>query len=369
MQRISELWKSGIPGKLVIGCGGLTGFLFVCVFCGLLFGEGPAAQATTTPGISAVQTQAAQDFAATLTAQAPSPTPTSVPPTHTPVPAAPTAIPALPTFTPTPQPPTPTLTDTPTPTASPTAVEAQVTRVIDGDTIEVSIADQVYRVRYIGINTPEVGQPCADEATAKNSELVDGKIVTLVKDVSETDKYDRLLRYVYVGEIFVNAELVRQGYASAFTYPPDVAFADHFVQLEAEARNAQRGCWAPSPTPTSTPTSVPTAQVVVNPACCQFNSPGNDNYNKEEEYVCFTNQGGQPADMSGWILKDEYGWTYIFPAFALQPGASVKVRTGCGPNTATDLYWCKGGTAVWNNDGDTVFLYNAGGQLLNSYHY
>jgi len=153
--------------------------------------------------------------------------------------------PQAPTATPTTQPPTPT------PTLA--AETAQVARVIDGDTIEVSIAGQVFPVRYIGMNTPETGQPCAGDATNYNSQLVMGKTVTLVKDVSETDQYDRLLRYVYVGDLFVNAELVRQGYANAFTYPPDVAFADLFVQLEAEARAAGRGCWAvPTPTPGAT---------------------------------------------------------------------------------------------------------------------
>lgn len=100
-----------------------------------------------------------------------------------------------------------------------------------------------------------------------------GKTITLVKGVSETDRYGRLLRYVYVGDIFVNAELVRQGYASAATYPPDMAYAELFVQLEAGAWAASRGSGAASATPTPTPTSVVTAQVVVNPASCRSTLP------------------------------------------------------------------------------------------------
>jgi len=145
---------------------------------------------------------------------------------------------------------TPTLTPPDTATPIPSAEIAQVVSIVDGDTIDVQIGGQVFRVRYIGMNTPEIGQLCAAEATNYNTELVMGKTVTLVKDVSETDQYGRLLRYVYLGDIFVNAELVRQGYANAATYPPDVAYADLFVQLEAEARAAGRGCWAvPTPTP------------------------------------------------------------------------------------------------------------------------
>jgi len=121
--------------------------------------------------------------------------------------------------------------------------EAQVVRIIDGDTIEVQIYGSNYKVRYIGIDTPEVGDPCSAEATAANRDLVEGKNVHLEKDVSETDKYGRLLRYVYVGDTMVNAELVRQGYAQVYTYPPDVKYNEQFLELERKAREKGRGCW------------------------------------------------------------------------------------------------------------------------------
>jgi micrococcal nuclease len=97
-------------------------------------------------------------------------------------------------------------------------------------------------VRYIGINTPESNEPCYAEATAADSLFVSGKTVRLVKDVSETDVYGRLLRYVYVGDLFVNAAMVEQGYAEAVSYPPDTAHYDEFLQLEKEAAAANRGC-------------------------------------------------------------------------------------------------------------------------------
>lgn len=120
--------------------------------------------------------------------------------------------------------------------------------MIDGDTIDVRIGNQIFRVRYIGIDTPERGDFYFYQATEANRRLVEGKKVTLVKDVSEVDRYDRLLRYVFVGEIFVNHELVRQGYAYAFTYPPDVACADVFVAAQRSAREFERGFWKPTPT-------------------------------------------------------------------------------------------------------------------------
>ena len=121
---------------------------------------------------------------------------------------------------------------------------AKVTQVIDGDTIIVA---GNYRVRYIGIDTPEVYPEVEEygiEAWEANRRLVEGKEVRLERDATETDKYDRLLRYVYVGDVFVNAELVRQGLAEAKSYPPDTKYQDYLEKLEAEARLAGRGMWA-----------------------------------------------------------------------------------------------------------------------------
>ena len=121
---------------------------------------------------------------------------------------------------------------------------AKVTQVIDGDTI---IIEGGYRVRYIGIDTPEI-RPRLEahgiEAWQANRQLVEGKEVRLERDVSETDKYGRLLRYVYVDDIFVNAELVRQGLARAKAYPPDIKYQDYLEQMETEAKLAGRGIWA-----------------------------------------------------------------------------------------------------------------------------
>jgi endonuclease YncB( thermonuclease family) len=123
-------------------------------------------------------------------------------------------------------------------------VTAQVRRVIDGDTIDVFLNDEVQRVRYIGMNTPERDEPCYDEATEANKDLVAGEIVLLVKDTSETDRFDRLLRYVYVDNTFVNAELVEQGFAEAALYRPDDEHYDMFREAEQVAAEAGLGCHA-----------------------------------------------------------------------------------------------------------------------------
>ena len=118
----------------------------------------------------------------------------------------------------------------------------QVTRVVDGDTIDVRLADGIYRVRYIGMNTPERGEDCYREATAANRRLVAGKTVALVADVAPVDRYERLLRYVYVDGVFVNRVLVEQGYAEAASYRPNVRHHQEFAALERAAAQAQRGC-------------------------------------------------------------------------------------------------------------------------------
>ncbi|MFC1954980.1 thermonuclease family protein [Chloroflexota bacterium] len=121
---------------------------------------------------------------------------------------------------------------------------AIVTRVIDGDTITIDTGQQV---RYIGIDTPEMYPKREDygmEAWQANRKLVEGKQVRLERDVSDKDKYGRLLRYIYTDDIFVNAELVRQGLAEAKAYPPDTRHQDLLEQVEKEARRAGRGMWS-----------------------------------------------------------------------------------------------------------------------------
>jgi micrococcal nuclease len=193
----------------------------------------------------------------------PTSTPTQIPTfTSTLLPTSTTTVTAVPTKTK-----IPTYTPTPLPTlpgANSFSCIPRVTKretgtvvgVIDGDTVDVQLEDgQVYRVRYIGMDTPEQGELFYNESTAKNSELVAWQEVILIQDVSETDQYDRLLRYVIVGDTFVNYELVREGFAQPATFPPDVACVDVFKAAQENARKDEIGLWAPTPTPY--PTSLP----------------------------------------------------------------------------------------------------------------
>lgn len=129
-------------------------------------------------------------------------------------------------------------------------VRARVTRVVDGDTIEVALDGGTEDVRYIGVDTPETVKPgepvqCfGPQASELNHELVDGEMVRLVFDRELRDVYGRLLAYVHVGGTFVNAELVREGYARTLEIPPNTAEADRFATLESRAGRAGLGLWS-----------------------------------------------------------------------------------------------------------------------------
>lgn len=119
---------------------------------------------------------------------------------------------------------------------------AKVTRVIDGDTI---VIDTGQHVRYIGMNAPELSplECYATQASEINKNLVLGKTVKLVKDVSETDKYGRVLRFVYVGDQMIDDELVKDGAAKIMTVPPDVGYKDEFQESENYAKENKLGLW------------------------------------------------------------------------------------------------------------------------------
>lgn len=138
---------------------------------------------------------------------------------------------------------------------------ALVTRVLSGDTLEVAVGNHALKVRYIGLNAPGVTPKMewqGPQAVAANGDLVSGKYVTLVKDLSETDSDGFLLRYVFVDNLFVNYELIRHGYAQSDPRQPDTSCHKAFLAAQSEAKTAYQGVWIATPTPTATITSTPT---------------------------------------------------------------------------------------------------------------
>jgi len=233
-----------------------------------------------------------------------------------------------------------------------------VTRVIDGDTIEVDIAGTSYKVRYIGIDTPELDDKqarfcdLAQKATRLNRQLVEGKTIRLEKDISETDKHGRLLRYVYVDDIFINAELVRQGLAWAKVYEPDTKYQDYLKEMEAEAKQDKIGLWA-------TPTIPPPIRVE-NVEITHIFYDGLVPYVESDEYVEITNVGDQSQDLTGCLLRDiSEGYpSLIFPSYILPPGESIRVYTN-EYHPEWGGFSFEYGQAIWHNtEPDVAVLYD-----------
>ena len=244
-----------------------------------------------------------------------------------------------------------------------------VTRVIDGDTIEVSIAGEIYKVRYIGIDAPELDDKRAEysalaqEATRYNRQLVEGKTVRLEKDASETDRYGRLLRYVYVDDIFVNAELARQGLAWAKAYPPDTKYQDTLEKAEAEARQDKIGIWQEiQPLPPIMVENVQITYIFYDGLVPNVES---------DEYVEITNLGDQPQDLTGCVLMDvSDGYPlFTFPPYILAPGESVRVYTN-EYHPEWGGFSFEYSQAIWNNsEPDVAVLYDNQGREISQKSY
>ena len=233
----------------------------------------------------------------------------------------------------------PSTTTTRAQTAFPPGSEVvTVSSITDGDTIKVRFGNgSVDTVRLIGINTPEKGECFAAEATAALKSLLTAEI---------------------------NEEMVAQGFALARDYPPDSRYATRLSAAQKKASNARLGLWAADACGVA-------GGGVIKVGHIEYDAPGNDNENLNGEWVELVNPGPGSVIMIGWVLKDESAsHRFNFPnGFTLAAGANVKVFTGCGTNTATDLYWCKSGSAVWNNNGDTAFILDPNGNVIDSKSY
>ncbi len=272
---------------------------------------------------------------------------------------------------------TPTLTPSSTPHPAipaipeaeciPTVTErefATVSNVVDGNTIDVLIEGASFRVRYIGMDAPEVGDPYSSDATSRNTELVQGKTVTLVKDASETDSSGRLLRYVLSGNSFLNYSLVRDGFAYASTHRPDIACSIAISEAQNQAVSEGAGLWAVIPTPlppTSAPASVPNIQITF--ILSDGTVPGVEG----DEFVQITNQGSTAVNLQEWRLNaGDPGQDFYFPNFLLNPGLSCRIYTNENHPEYCGFSFGRG-QEIWKNSGDCGYLYDdEGAQMAKS---
>lgn len=228
-----------------------------------------------------------------------------------------------------------------------------VVDVVDGDTIKVRMDGQIYTVRYIGIDTPESTiekEYFGKEASQKNFELVNGREVVMYRDKSETDRYDRLLRYVFVGDTFINFELVNQGFANAKEYKPDTACSAYFSQGESNAMKLRLGLWADQALQPTQPVMVGSAIVIVG-------------VNKVDEYVDIANNSVSAVEITDWTLVSERGDQRCKLAGTIASGQTLRIWAGSGPG-----YSCNFSENIWNNSElDPAVLYNAQGIEVSRY--
>jgi micrococcal nuclease len=268
------------------------------------------------------------------------------------------------------------------------SVTVTVTRVVDGDTLEVAYGNGTAdTVRLLGVDTPEVhtenapdefegvpetaaGRDClgrwGERASSHAKDSLTGETVTLYFDANEGRRgyYDRLLAYVVHDGTNFNHGLVDDGYARV--YDSGFTARDAFEDAESTARREGTGLWecATESPPTGTATAVAgSSDGRLRVADINADAAGNDNENLNDEYVVLENVGEESLSLAGWTVTDEAGKTYTFGDVTLAPGERVTLHSGAGSDTATDIYWGQGG-AVWNNGGDTVTVRDASGAVV-----
>lgn len=238
--------------------------------------------------------------------------------------------------------------------------EVTVERFIDGDSLELRIDGQPDEVRLIGINAPEGDECLGDTASERLAELLGSGPLRVEGD--ERDDFGRRLVVLRVGDLDVSLQLVTEGLAVARDQSGHTNAAAYEV-AEAEAQADQRGIWAAAACGEAT-----TAQIVV--VELMANAPGPDNENPNGEWIELRNDG-ETTDLGEWVVRDESTrHRYEFPAgYVFETGATLRLFSGCGTETATERYWCKVDDAVWNNGGDTAFVLDANGSTVAVFGY
>ena len=243
----------------------------------------------------------------------------------------------------------------------PEGAAARVVYVFDGDSMEVEIDGRTKEVRLLGINAPEGDECFGNEARDALIGLLDGRDLVLVEDpADDTDQYGRLLRYVYIDDENVNGHMLADG--SAVTLQGDHRYNDEFVEIGNHAAEAMLGMWAPDACGPAPPPGATIASV-------EYDPPGPDDERLNDEFVTIRNGGNQPLNVARWILRDESTRNrYEFKGPNLKPGEAVTVRTGCGNDQASTVYWCSD-APIWSNAGDTAILQDGHGSVVDRWTY
>ncbi|MEZ5408098.1 MAG: lamin tail domain-containing protein [Acidimicrobiales bacterium] len=241
------------------------------------------------------------------------------------------------------------------PTGSVPGEPAELERLIDGDSMELRIGGEVVEVRLLGINAPELrlvnGDASCNGREAKAAMEAVLAAGNLRFDGGETDQFGRLLGHLYVGRRAVDGAMVSQGWALALWSGGDPAL----VAAMEDAAAAGAGLWGPT-------CGEPAAAVEVGDV--QPDPKGRDEEHLNDEWIEIVNRAGAPLDLTGWSVADETTSNrFELPAQSLAPGATLRIHTGSGADTATDVYLDQR-DPVWSNSGETVLVADPAGVVV-----
>ncbi len=232
----------------------------------------------------------------------------------------------------------------------------KVLKVVDGDTVELSNGE---KIRLIGINTPEKGQPYFKDAKDTLEMLILEKEVRLELDVSQKDMYGRTLGYLFIGDQFINQNMIESGYAMVDTVPPNVLYADTLVASLDRAKNECKGMWDGLCNPTAS-------------SCVQISKINKEGKTKNEEWIEFINTCVTSQDISGYLIKDASASnSFEFNVASISAKGTLRLHSGCGNNSRTSYYWkCpEPQNFIWNNSSDRAYLFDNSGKLISELGY
>lgn len=234
----------------------------------------------------------------------------------------------------------------------------RVKRVVDGDTIVLADGR---RIRYLGINTPERGEPLWGEARDYNERKVKGEMVTLEFGEVKEDAYGRTLAYVFVEGEMVNAALLQAGLAHLFVLEP-ITFYHHFRMIQEEARTQGLGIWGRDG-----------FRGPLKITRLNANAEADDRYNLNGEYVRICNISSRVLNLKGFSLADQNGHHYTFTKGLLRPGYTALLFTGAGQDAVEGVdqlrFFWGSRNPIWNNKGERASLRDPQGELINTFEY
>lgn len=233
-----------------------------------------------------------------------------------------------------------------------------VTRVVDGDTIDVEVSGETVEVRLVAINAPDEGECYADRSRDHLIETLRDEPVEI--QVTGEDRFGRTLAHVFAGDRHINVEMIELGLAFAVTPEAGDPFASEVLGAEDGAYFSRAGIWAEDACGPGGALPL----VSIDPERSDIDPEGADDSRLEDETLAIHNTGPEAIDLSGWILRDESTrHRFTFGAGALLgPGERVIVAS-------SDTGWDPGQSAVWNNQGDMALLQLLDGTVVSRWRY